>query len=128
MTTRSEMDKSSEGTKYAGGVSALIAGGLAAILGSACCLGPLILVTIGVSGIWIGNLAQLQPYHWFFVGIALMAQFLAYRKIFRPAQSCKAEKICARPQVRVAYKIMFWVVFTLVVIALAYPYILPLFY
>jgi mercuric ion transport protein len=33
--------------------SALALGGVAAVLASACCLGPLILVSIGLSGAWI---------------------------------------------------------------------------
>lgn len=41
---------------------ALAAGGLAAILASTCCLGPLVLVALGVSGAWIGNLTALEPY------------------------------------------------------------------
>ncbi|HHX4191795.1 mercuric transport protein, partial [Burkholderia contaminans] len=44
------------------GRGALFAGGLAAILASACCLGPLVLVTLGFSGAWIGNLTVLEPY------------------------------------------------------------------
>jgi mercuric ion transport protein len=38
------------------GRGALFAGGLAAILASTCCLGPLVLITLGVSGAWISNL------------------------------------------------------------------------
>ena len=37
------------------GRGALFAGGLAAILASTCCLGPLVLVALGFSGAWIGN-------------------------------------------------------------------------
>jgi mercuric ion transport protein len=36
-------------------------GGLAAILASTCCLGPLVLVALGFSGAWIGNLTVLEP-------------------------------------------------------------------
>ena len=32
------------------GRGALVAGGLAAFLASTCCLGPLVLVTLGISG------------------------------------------------------------------------------
>jgi mercuric ion transport protein len=32
------------------------AGALAALLASSCCLGPLVLLRLGVSGAWIGNL------------------------------------------------------------------------
>ena len=103
-------------------------GGLAAILASICCLGPLVLVTIGVSGAWIGNLTILEPYRPIFIGAALMALFFAYRRIFRPAQACKPGEACAVPQVKTAQKIIFVIVAALTGIALAFPYILPLFY
>ncbi|MDD9396437.1 mercuric transporter MerT family protein, partial [Staphylococcus aureus] len=38
------------------GCGALATGGVAAVLASACCLGPLVLVALGFSGAWIGNL------------------------------------------------------------------------
>lgn len=110
------------------GRSALFAGGLAAILASACCLGPLVLLILGFSGAWIGNLTVLEPYRPIFIGAALVALFFAGRRIFRPAQACKPGEVCAVPQVRVAYKFIFWVVAALVVIAFGFPYVLPLFY
>ena len=55
----------------------LFAGGLAAILASTCCLGPLILVALGFSGAWIGNLTALEPYRPIFIGAALVAMFFA---------------------------------------------------
>lgn len=106
----------------------LAAGGLAAILASACCLGPLILVMLGVSGAWIADLTVLEPYRPIFIGAALVALFFAYRRIFKPATACKPGEVCARPRVRTAYKMIFWGVSALVVIALAFPYVLPLFY
>ena len=54
---------------------------LAALLASACFLGPLVLVTLGVSGAWIGNLKMLEPYRPLFPGAALIAMFFAYRRI-----------------------------------------------
>ena len=110
------------------GRSALVAGGLAAILASICCLGPLVLIALGFSGAWIGNLTVLEPYRPIFIGAALVAMFFAYRSIFHPAQACKPGEVCSIPRVRTAYKIIFWIVAVLVVVALAFPYILPLFY
>ena len=106
----------------------LAAGGIAAILASACCLGPLVLVSLGLSGAWIGNLTALEPFRPVFVGAALVALFFAYRRIFRPAAECKPGEVCARPQAKRAYKVMFRVVAALVVVALAFPYIAPRFY
>lgn len=110
------------------GRGALFAGGLAAILASTCCLGPLVLVALGFSGAWIGNVTVLEPYRPIFLGVALVAMFFAYRRIFRPAQDCKPGEVCAIPQVRSTYKIIFWVVVALLLVALGFPYVLPLFY
>ena len=103
-------------------------GGLAAILASVCCLGPLVLVAIGVSGAWIGNVAMLEPYRPIFIGVALVALFFAYRRLFRPVQGCKPEEVCALPHVNRAQKIMFFIVAALTGAALGFPYILPLLY
>ncbi len=62
------------------GRAALATGALAAILASTCCLGPLILVTLGFSGIWISNLTVLEPYRPVFIGVALVALYFAYQR------------------------------------------------
>lgn len=110
------------------GRGALAAGGLATILASTCCLGPLVLVALGFSGAWIGNLTVLEPYRPIFIVVALIALFFAGRSIFRPPHACKPGDVCASPQVRTAYKVIFWIVSTLVLVALVFPYVLPLFY
>ena len=110
------------------GRGALAAGGLAAILASTCCLGPLVLVALGFSGAWIGNFTLLEPYRPLFIGAALVALFFAWRRIYRLAGECAPGEICAMPQVRTTYKLIFWIVAVLVLIALLFPYVLPLFY
>jgi mercuric ion transport protein len=107
---------------------ALFVGGLAAILAWACCLGPLALAVLGLSGAWIGNLTRLEPYRPFFIAIALIALFFAGRHIFRPAQTCDPGEACAIPRTRCIYKVLFVTVCVLVVIALAFPYLVKLFY
>lgn len=109
------------------GRTALVAGGIAALLASVCCLGPLALVFLGISGAWIGNLSAMEPYRPFFLGAAMVAMVFAYRRIFRPAEDCKPGEVCALPKVRRGYQAMFWFVAVLVLIALAFPYVLPLF-
>ena len=110
------------------GLGALAAGGLAAVLASTCCLGPLMLVALGFSGAWIANLTVFEPYRLVFIGAALVALFFASRGIFGPANACKPGEVCAVPQVRTVYEFLFWIVVALMGVALAYPYVLPLFY
>src|SRR5215467_7173295 len=110
------------------GSGALFVGGLAAILASTCCLGPLLLVAVGLSGAWIGNLTRLEPYRPFFIGAALVALFFAGRRIFRPAQECEPGEVCAIPRTRRIYKLVFAIVSALVLIALVFPYVARFFY
>src|SRR5260370_39338568 len=110
------------------GSGALLVGGLAAILASTCCLGPLVLVALVLSGAWIGNLTVLEPYRPFFIAGALVALFFAGRRIFRPVQACQAGEMCAVPGTRRLYKILFGIVSALVLVALVFPYVAKFFY
>jgi mercuric ion transport protein len=105
-----------------------LTGGLAAILASTCCLGPLVLITLGVSGAWIGNLTLLEPYRPFFIGAAVVALFFAYRRIWRPVAACEPGQVCALPPVNRSLKALFWVVVALVIVALGFPLVAPWFY
>lgn len=110
------------------GRGALLVGGLAAILASTCCLGPLILLMLGISGAWIANLTALEPYRPIFIGAAAVALVIAYRQIFRRVATCRPGEICAMPQVRATYKALFGLVVVLLAIALSYPFVAPYFY
>jgi mercuric ion transport protein len=106
----------------------LLAGALAALLASACCLGPLLLLALGVSGAWIGNLALLEPWRPLFIAAALGALGLAARRIWRRDSACTPAEVCAQPGVRRGYQLMFGAVVLLVGLALAFPWFAPWFY
>jgi len=105
----------------------LVTGGVAAVFASACCVGPLILVSVGIGGAWISYLTILEPYRWIFIGIAVAALAFAWRRIYRPAAKCEPGQVCAAPRTRRAYKVAFWIVTTFVAVAAAFPYTAPLF-
>lgn len=111
-----------------GSRSTLAIGGLAAILASTCCLGPLILVSIGVSGAWIGQLTKLEPFRPLFLAASLIALVVAFRRIYRPAAACLPGEICAVPAVRRSYQVLFWIVAALALIGFGFPYVAPWFY
>ncbi len=110
------------------GRASLAAGGAAALLASACCLGPLVLVTLGVSGAWIGHLVALEPYRPIFIAVAVAAMALAWRRIFRPLGKCSPGEVCATTPVRRLYKVLFWLTATLVVIGALFPYLMILWF
>jgi mercuric ion transport protein len=84
----------------AGGRQTLAATGslLGALAASSCCIAPVVLFSLGVSGAWIGNLTMLAPYQPYF--IAATAAFLGYGYwlVYRsPKISCSVGAACARP-------------------------------
>jgi len=68
----------------------LAVGGVLAALGaSSCCVLPLALFTLGVSGAWIGNLTALAPYQPLFVAAAALLVGLWFRQVYRkPVVAC----------------------------------------
>lgn len=110
------------------GRGALLASGAAAILASTCCLGPLVLLALGFSGAWIGNLTVLEPYRPVFIAVAVVSLLLAWRRIWRPVVTCPLGEGCAVPSAKWIYEVLFAIVAALVLIALIFPTIAPGFY
>lgn len=106
---------------------ALGAAAAAALLASACCVAPLALVLLGISGAWIGQLAAFEPYQPIFLATAAGALFLAWRKIWR-APDCADYRACAAPTAKRAQKAIFLTVAALLGIVLGFPTVAPLFY
>lgn len=117
-----------DGSTRPAGLRALVAGGVAAVLASTCCLGPLVLITLGFSGAWISKLTVLEPYQPIFITAAVVALFFAWKRIWRPAAACAPGEVCALPQVRRGYQLLFAAVCVLVLLALAFPLVAPWFY
>jgi len=75
-------------------VGAGVLGGLAA---SSCCLVPLALFGLGVSGAWIGYVTRLAPYQPYFLGFAAVCLGLGYWLRHRSRKAmCAQDEVCAR--------------------------------
>jgi mercuric ion transport protein len=103
------------------------AGGvLGALAAMSCCVMPLLLFTLGISGAWIGNLAALVPYQPIFVGVTLAFLATGYYLVYRkPRVACAEGEACARPLPRRGVKLALWTATVLVASALAFPYVAP---
>src|SRR5260221_10092476 len=59
------------------------AGGLlGALAASSCCILPLVLFSLGVSGAWIGNFTQLAPYQPYFIAATIGFLGCGYLPVF----------------------------------------------
>ncbi len=110
------------------GKGSLIAGILAAIGASACCVGPLVLLALGIGGTWVGNLTAMEPYRPFFIGLTLLFLGLAFRMLYLTPQVCTPGIPCAAPHTRRRQRLTFWIVAILLLTLLAVPWLAPFFY
>lgn len=113
---------------YLSGKSSLIAGALAAIGASVCCVGPLVLLALGIGGTWVASLTAMEPYRPLFIGLTWVFLGLAFRKLYLIPQVCTPGTPCANPRTRQRQRLGFWIVCSLLLALLAVPRLAPLFY
>ncbi len=107
------------------GNRSLIAAVVAAVGASICCVGPFVLLMLGISGAWISNLTALEPYRPIFIGVTLIFLGLAFRKLYLVPEACEAGKPCANPITRRNQRIIFWVVTVILAALVAFPWYGP---
>ena len=108
--------------------NSLIIGILAAFGASVCCVGPLILLALGIGGAWIGNLTAMEPYRPVFIGLTLLFLGLAFRRLYQVPQVCAPGTPCADPRTLKRQRMTFSIVAALLLSLLAVPWLAPLFY
>lgn len=105
----------------------IAAGGiLGALAASSCCILPLVLFSLGISGAWIANFTALAPYKpYFAAGTIALLGYGYYLVYVKPKQAC-ADGSCARPLPNRLVKSSLWIATVLVVVAVAFDFIAPL--
>jgi mercuric ion transport protein len=106
----------------------LIAGVLSAIGASICCVGPLLLLSLGISGAWIGSLAALEPYRPIFIGLTLLFLGFAFYRLYLVRPACSSGSSCGNSRTLKRQRLGFWIVTVLVLGLIAVPWFAPLFY
>jgi len=107
--------------------SSLVAGVLAAIGASLCCVGPLVLLTLGIGGTWIANLTALEPMRPWFIAATLMFLGLAFRRLYLQPQVCEPGTLCAESIILKRQRLIFWVVALVLLALLSVPWMAPFF-
>lgn len=108
------------------GKGSLIAGVLAALGASVCCVAPLVLLALGIGGTWVGSLTAMAPYRPIFIGLTLLFLGLAFRRLYLVPQVCAPGACCVDPGVVKRRRMTFWIVTVLLLGLLAVPSLAPL--
>jgi mercuric ion transport protein len=106
----------------------MAAGSLAgALAASSCCILPLVLFSLGVSGAWIGNLTQLAPYQPFFIAATIACLGYGYWLVYRSSKvACAGGGACARPLSNRLVQVGLIVAMVLVIVAVGFYFLASL--
>jgi mercuric ion transport protein len=100
---------------------------LASLLASTCCVLPLALVLVGLTGAWMSTLAALKPVTPYAIAVTAGALGWAGWLLFRPAQACSTDDgACATT--RPAMRRVFLACALFIALLLSFPLFAPLFY
>jgi len=107
----------------------MAAGGLVgALAASSCCILPLVLFSLGVSGAWIGNFTRLAPYQPYFIAVTIGCLGYGYWLVYRSTKlACADVDACARPLPNRLVTTGLIVASLLAVAALGFDFLAPLF-
>jgi mercuric ion transport protein len=108
--------------------TALIGGLMAGIGASVCCVGPLLLLSLGISGAWISHLTVVESYRPFLIALAVVFLGLAFRKLYLVPQNCLTGDECIAKRKRSLQRILFWVLAPITLGLIASPWILSILY
>ncbi len=102
-------------------MKAAIGGIGAALVASACCIGPVALSLIGVGALG-ASAVKLEPYRPWFIGFTFVLVGVAFYGAYRPlpAESCD-DGVCT-PQSRRRARALAWMAAVVAAILIAFPY------
>lgn len=100
----------------------LLGAGVAAIGASVCCVVPLLLVLMGISGAWIANLTALDAWRPWFSGVTLICLALAFWNLYGPASRCRSDGVCVDFRVLCRRRRWLWCATALIALLLLFPY------
>lgn len=100
----------------------LIAASLAAIGASACCLGPLLLLSLGISGTWIGSLTSMEPYSPIFSAVTIILIAIVFYHLYISTPKCKEGELCSDKSVIRKQRMIFWVVSCILLLVISFQY------
>ena len=106
----------------------MAAGGLlGALAASSCCILPLVLFSLGVSGAWIGHFTQLAPYQPYFIAATIGCLGYGYWLVYRSSRvACASGEACARPLSNRLVQLGLIVATVLVIAAIGFDFLAPL--
>lgn len=119
-------DQTSDVSLSKGQKLAAAGGIIGALAASSCCILPVALFSLGISGAWIGGFTQLAPYQPYFITATLAFIAAGYWLVYRSSKiACADSEACARPFPNKLVKVALIAATIIVGAAWAFDYVAP---
>lgn len=116
-------DSAEEAEPAGGGWAATGTAALGALAMTSCCILPLVLVSFGVSGVFIAQMSALYAYKWYTFAFGAAALGFGFYRAYRPMRC--ADGACARPVDRRLMRVVLWLSAAVMTFAMLFPYVAP---
>lgn len=91
-------------------------------LASLCCLGPLLIVSLGAGGAWASYTTFFEPYRpYLMVFVGLLLSYSFYKLYIKPPV-CGIGGACVSPKMLLIQRISFWAISVISIAFLAFPW------
>jgi mercuric ion transport protein len=101
----------------------LVAGVITAFAASICCIGPILLLSLGLGGAWISSLILFEPYRPIFIVLTLLFLGLAFRRVQIAARVCLQGSGCGDARLLRRWRLGFWIAAIVALALIAVPWL-----
>ena len=101
----------------------LLAGVATALAASICCIGPIVLLALGIGGAWISSLILFEPYRPIFIGLTFLFLGLAFYRVYIAPRTYARGSVCSDARVLRHWRLGFWIIAILALGLIAVPWL-----
>lgn len=94
----------------------------ASLLASLCCIGPLIIVSLGAGGVWASYAFIFEPYRPYLIALVAVLFGYAYYKLYINPPPCGIEAGCISPRMFFIQRVIFWIILAISIALITFPY------
>lgn len=95
---------------------------LAAIGASLCCIGPLLLISLGIGGAWMSSLSSMEAVRPFFMILTVFLIWLGFDRLYLTKRSCREGEACSSGNVLRRQRLLFWIGSVFILLLLSFPW------
>ncbi|MBY0273316.1 MAG: mercury transporter MerT [Alphaproteobacteria bacterium] len=91
-------------------------------LASLCCIGPWLILTVGIGGTWATYIGFFEPYRPYMIVFVMLLFGYSFYKLYMKPPPCGVGAACISPKVLFIQRGIFWIIVVISIALLAFPW------